>query len=177
MSLWNWIKGWFASAPQPEAVVEQKRKDAAFLAYLESFIGVPYMWGGDFKRWKGGKDFGLDCSGFEQAAAAWQGIDQPGDQTAAGISNYYRSKGADYIGIGEEQCGDRVFYGSNASNPTHIVIVTAPGKIIGANGGGSKTTTKAIAKAQGACIKHDKIKYRKDLLFILRPKGMGWESK
>ncbi len=172
MTLWDKIKAFFGIKSEPDVSTpkaEDKRKDAAFLAYLETFVGVPYQWGGDFKRWKAGKDFGLDCSGFEQAVAAWQGIDQPGDQTADQIRQHYRLTGS-YVTPGEEKAGDRAFYG--ASRATHIVVVTGKGKIIGANGGGSKTTTLAIAKAQGAKIKHDKLNYRKDLICILRPKGM-----
>lgn len=142
------------------------------LKYADSFIGVLYQWGGDFKRWKEGKDFGLDCSGFEQALAAYQGIDQPGDQTADGIFNWYKSQGATIVADGFEQAGDRVFYeGAQVdSDYTHIAMVVAKGRIIGANHGGSAYKTKEYALAHGGKVSYDDINYRKDKHVILRPR-------
>lgn len=146
--------------------------------YAATFLGVLYHWGGDFKRWKDGKDYGLDCSGFEQALAEFQGIDEPGDQTADGIMQIYRKRGYKEIPFGSEQLGDRVFYGSGTVTTsgnerrlkaTHIVMVVGPNKIIGAQGGGSDTTSAAIAKAKNAKIRYDRLDYRKDRICILRP--------
>lgn len=161
-----------SDAGEPEMPQDDSKKER-FLAYVESFVGVLYQWGGDFARWKAGKDFGLDCSGFEQALAAWQGIDQPGDQTADMIMRYYLANGGKKITQGQEDVGDRVFYGSGGK-ATHVVCVVGPGRIVGANGGGSRTTTAAIARQQGASIKYANIGYRRDIICIVRPAGQVW---
>lgn len=175
----SWLKGLFASKPpavDPDLTPTGAKQTLA--EYAATFLGVPYHWGGDFKRWKDGKDFGLDCSGFEQALADFQGIDEPGDQTADGIMQIYKKRGYAEIPFGSEQEGDRVFYGSGTVldssgkrrlKATHIVMVVGPNRIIGAQGGGSATTSAAIAKAQGAEIRYDRLTYRKDIICILRP--------
>lgn len=158
--------------PQVPAVPNEPLDMDEFLKYLDSFIGVLYQWGGDFKRWKDGKDFGLDCSGFEQAAAAYQGIDQPGDQTADQILDWYLKNGATIVKDGNEQAGDRVFYeGATVdSNWTHIAVVVGPNKIIGANHGGSAYKTKEYALAHGGKVCYEKLNYRSDKHLIVRPK-------
>lgn len=165
---------WLVSLFSPKDPTIQEAQGAAFLKYIESFIGVPYQWGGDFKKWKEGRHFGLDCSGFEQAVAAWQGVDQPGDQTADGIMRYYLKNGKE-VRYGDEQVGDRVFYG-RSGKATHIVVVVGKNKIVGANGGGSSTTSAAIAKKQGASIKYQPLNYRSDIICIIRPNGMKWSE-
>lgn len=141
------------------------------MEYAKSFLGTLYQWGGDFKRWTDGKDFGLDCSGFEQAIAKYQGIDESGDQTADGILDWYLKKGAKVIPFGEEEPGDRVFYeGATVDGRwTHIALVVGKNKIIGANGGGSANTTAEYSRKHGACVRYDALNYRKDKHIIVRP--------
>lgn len=147
----------------------------AFLKYCEGFLGTLYQWGGDFDKWLAGKHWGLDCSGFEQALARWQGIDEKGDQTADGIMNWYLDKGGRHILKGQEQVGDRVFYGSNG-HATHIACIVGPNKIIGAQGGGKNCTQPGIARGLDAKIRYEKMDYRK-ILTIVRPANMKWENQ
>lgn len=168
----NWLSRLFSGAPVVAAPSDPNRRTVSnFLRFLETFLGVPYKWGGDYDRWLAKKDFGLDCSGFEQAAARWQGIDQPGDQTAEGIKQWYLKKGK-VVPASEAQAGDRCFYGGSGKitdRATHITIAVGIGKEIEAGGGGSKTTTEAIARAQGAQVRYNKIGHRNDLQCVIRP--------
>lgn len=171
----EWLKSIFSFLTPKEPATDAV---AAFKAFVEKHLGVLYMWGGDYARWEAGKDYGLDCSGFEQGVAKFQGIDKPGDQTADGILDWYLQNGAKVIPFGEEKIGDRVFYeGSTVDGRwTHIAIVMGKNLIVGANGGDSNTTTPAKAKERGACIRYDKLDYRKDKHIIVRPAGMNLDG-
>lgn len=182
----SWLKGLFASKPpavDPDLSGTGAKQTVG--EYAASWLGTLYMWGGDPVRFRAGKDFGVDCSGFEQALADFQGIDEPGDQTADGIMQTYKKRGYAEIPFGSEKEGDRVFYGSGTVidsgdkrrlKATHIVMVVGPNRIIGAQGGGSATTTPEIAKQQNAAIRYERLDYRKDRICILRPTSKVTET-
>lgn len=83
------------------------------VAVAERFLGVPYLWGGN-------SNAGLDCSGLVQAAWRACGRECPGD------SDQQRAVGRDFRGSARR--GDLIFWQG------HVAIVTAPDRIIHANG-------------------------------------------
>lgn len=124
-----------------------------FLAAAFACEGVAYIWGGKSAR-------GLDCSGLITWALK-----------AAGGPDHRATHNSDRLYFDlpeaiEPQPGDLAFYGAKG-NPSHVVIcIGGPhDQTIGANGGGSTTTTVAIADAQRACVKRKASpKYRPDFL-------------
>jgi cell wall-associated NlpC family hydrolase len=96
--------------------------------------GEAYSWGeGEpWTPWLNGED-GYDCSGFAQAALVRLGLlsAKSPDRSAYGLANV-----CDPIKPGDERLGDLAFYGSPVH---HVMVVIAPGIVLGARGGGSTT--------------------------------------
>lgn len=130
-----------------------KPSRSAFLAAVNALTGVPYIWGGKTAR-------GLDCSGLVTLGIL-----------AAGGPDVRATHGSDRLWFDlpelvEPQAGDLAFYGVKG-NPSHVVVCLGGphDEILGANGGGSATTTVPIADAQRACVKRKPSpKYRPDFL-------------
>jgi hypothetical protein len=108
------------------------------VAVAETFLGVPYLWGGNTAA-------GLDCSGLVQAAWIAAGRDYPGD------SDLQRPLGHDFDDTPRR--GDLIFWKG------HVAIVTAPDRIIHANGHtmnvayeGLAVATARIAVAEGVDV-------------------------
>lgn len=83
-----------------------------FLAGVTSFIGVPYVWGGDTPA-------GFDCSGLAHYTAGELGVDIPRVS-----QDQYR-----YLPeTRDPQPGDLVFFDTGAGNPPdHVGVVASPG--------------------------------------------------
>ncbi|MBE1533251.1 C40 family peptidase [Actinomadura algeriensis] len=95
---------------------------AKAIAFAHAQLGKPYVWGAEGPR-------GFDCSGLTFAAYRAAGIGVP------------RVSGAQWrhgprVPRGREQPGDLVFFnsgpGTSITNPGHVGLVIAPGKMIAA---------------------------------------------
>lgn len=82
-----------------------------------------------------GGGVGWDCSGWVQAALVRLRILPPTamDRSAAALHDL-----AQPVAPGEEHLGDMAFYGTPA-HVSHVMLVVAPGVVMGARGGDSKT--------------------------------------
>lgn len=127
------------------------------------FLNVPYLWGGYTPL------EGLDCSGLAQELMRMLGLDPPEDQTAMDLMNHFMKEGASEI----VDAGALAFYGT-ANRISHVGTLLGPSLMIEAAGGDSKTTTLAGALKSDARIRIRPYKYRRDLVRVLRPKGIPW---
>ena len=106
-------------------------------AVAESFLGTPYLWGGNSRA-------GIDCSGLVQAALLACGIPCPGDSDMQ-----ERSAGAALPAGTPVRRGDLLFWKG------HVAMAVSPDRLIHANGFqmavGHEETAEAIARieAQG----------------------------
>jgi len=105
-----------------------------------SFLGKPYIWGGDDPS-------GFDCSGFVIEILRSVGLlPREGDWTAAGLK-------ATFPAVIEPRAGCLVFWANAAGHVTHVEFCLTDELSIGAAGGGSATLTEADAWKQNAYIK------------------------
>jgi cell wall-associated NlpC family hydrolase len=115
--------------------------------------GIPYIWGGATVQ-------GFDCSGFVVWLFQVFGLLPSGDWTANGLSKTFPQDTAN------PQPGDLVFFGPDPSAITHVMVYAGEfngeRQVVGASGGGSKTTTVEIANAIGAKVKMKPLNYRRD---------------
>jgi cell wall-associated NlpC family hydrolase/outer membrane murein-binding lipoprotein Lpp len=88
------------------------------VAIAQSFLGVPYVWGG-------ASPAGFDCSGLAMYCYAQVGISLP--HSAA---MQYAS--ITHVAHGSEQPGDLVFFGSSAGGIHHVGIYVGGGSMIDA---------------------------------------------
>jgi len=86
-----------------------------FVTVAESFLGVPYLWGGK-------TSLGLDCSGLVQIALTASGIACPRDSDMQ-----ERALGGATPGVSDLQRGDLVFWKG------HVAIARDPATLIHAN--------------------------------------------
>lgn len=129
--------------------------------YAKSFLGIYYQWGGNYPD----AGYGLDCSHFTyQVLKKFNLIDSY--KEAAVQRNWCKPITRD-----ELLPGDLVFYTGKTGAVKHVVMYIGNSQIIGANGGGSNTTTIGIAKSKKAMVKPDRINYRPPAFFG-RPPGL-----
>ena len=96
---------------------------------------------------------GLDCSGTVVWALRELGLEpKKFNATAADL---WKQSSLVFI----PQIGDLGFYNNP---PTHVMVYCGDGKVVGASGGGSSTTTITKAREQGAEVKVLDIDYRHD---------------
>jgi len=135
----------------------EKETTDILIHYAKTFIGKPYLWGGNGVR-------GFDCSGFVQEVLKCVGLDPKGDQTAQGLYNYFtkRSKGS---GVA---AGSLLFWGRDIDRITHVSIAIDYFYHIEAGGGNSKTINKEIAEKQGAMVRIRPLNSRKDLIAAIK---------
>jgi len=125
----------------------ERPRDIAFMVWME-MLGRPYIWGGDDPA-------GVDCSGLVILGLQAAGVlPRKGDWSAGSLSTIRPGIPLSH----PPQVGYLLFW--NRGNPPaigHVEIVLAtPGvKVItiGASGGGSATTSAAVAYAQNAFVK------------------------
>ena len=116
-----------ASKKKQESEIKTTATRDAIVSAANSYIGTPYVWGGESME-----EGGMDCSGFVYNALKDSGIDY-GRTTAQG----YRSYGTS-VSKSEMKPGDLIFYGSNGK-ATHVGIYIGNGQMIH-SAGGSKNT-------------------------------------
>ncbi len=120
-----------------------------------SFIGKPYIWGGDDPV------KGFDCSGFVIECLKSGGIlPRKGDWTAHGLCGLFSSVIDPYEGC-------LVFWGS--PKIIHVEICIDEKFSIGASGGGSKTLSEFDAIKQNAYIKARPFKTRNGIAGFSNP--------
>lgn len=98
--------------------------------YAKQFLGNPYVWGGTSLT------NGCDCSGFVQSIYKKYGV------KLTHYSGAQANEGTK-ISVSDIEPGDLLFYGSSASNISHVAIYIGGGKIIHAS---SPTTGIIISK-------------------------------
>jgi cell wall-associated NlpC family hydrolase len=114
-------------------VATSRASDAAAvaIAYAESKIGIPYLWGGTGTAAQGGR---FDCSGLAQAAYAKAGIRLPR------VANDQYNTTDVHPSWGDLKPGDLVFFGEkgNSRSIHHVGIYIGDGKMIHAPRTGTK---------------------------------------
>lgn len=129
-----------------------KNKIQLMVEYSRSFVGKPYLWGGEGPE-------GYDCSGFVQEVLRCVGLDPKGDQTAQGLYLYFLKKGRG-TGIGE---GSLLFWGKSRGEISHVSMAINYFQHIEAGGGGRRVINLEIARTSGAMIRVRPINSRNDL--------------
>ncbi|MFZ5980468.1 MAG: C40 family peptidase [Candidatus Zixiibacteriota bacterium] len=113
-----------------------------FLKTALSYLGTPYVWGGDDPS-------GFDCSGFVVECLKSAGLtDEKEDFTAERLRKRFES-----YRILKPRSGALLFSLNNKGRAFHVVICLDEFFQIGASGGGNKTTDPAAAWRDNAYIK------------------------
>ena len=108
----DWIEteiGWLARTDTTlnEYLVERPPAADDLIQTAESFIGVPYLWGGTTA-------LGLDCSGFVQQVYRLNGVALPRDADQQAMLGRM---------VEEARAGDLMFFG--ADSVTHVALATS----------------------------------------------------
>lgn len=119
------------------------------ITVAKSFIGTPYVWGGESKE-----EGGFDCSGFLHNVLRGSGYDVPRD-TAQGYYKRYCLNRCD------DKSGALLFFGKSINNITHVAISLGGGYMIESRGTKSNTKSKP-----GIGVVISKTTRRKDLVAI-----------
>lgn len=109
---------------------------AAVLATARTWLGVPYLWGGNTKR-------GVDCSGLTVAVYRAHGVQLP--RVAAQQQTVGRS-----VPLRSAQPGDLVFWGTPA---WHVGIYAGGGKVLHSPRPGRVVRYEAIWSASTVTVK------------------------
>ncbi len=106
--------GFLAAADTTRAGEVASRYPTAddYLRTAESFIGVPYLWGGTTA-------LGLDCSGFVQQVYRLNGVALPRDADQQAMLGRR---------VEEARAGDLMFFG--ADSVTHVALTTSASEFI-----------------------------------------------
>lgn len=94
-------------------------KASAVIATAKSYMGVPYVWGGESPS-------GFDCSGFTQYVLKKNGVSIPrvtADQFGAGVS----------VSKSNLRVGDLVFFTTYKQGPSHVGFYMGGGQFIHAS--------------------------------------------
>lgn len=130
--------------------------------YLLSFVGRPYIWGGDGS---GGCDGGFDCSGLVLEGLWAFGLYGGSDTTAQGLYKSLRAEGWIPVPMFLENDGDVLFFGKDTARITHTAMALGDGLMVEAGGGGSKCESAATSSGM---VRVRPIASRKDLVAALR---------
>lgn len=125
------------------------RKINAMLSYLEKFLTMPYVLGGNYPT-----DKGVDCSGLILEGLRSIGLWGAQDATSQQIFTFYCQN----CKMPENpQAGDLIFYGNSRSEITHVAICFNSFQVLEAGG---------TDKAGGVRLRP--LTWRKDQVAILR---------
>lgn len=132
---------------------------AMAVEYGKHFIGTPYHWGGDDPM------SGFDCSGLVvEVLQAVGRISHDSDYSANGLLSLFS-----HNEVAQGYAGCLVFYLDSFGRATHVVLMIDNALAIGADGGGSATTTTEEAIARNAFVKIRPLDYRKGPRVIVDP--------
>lgn len=131
--------------------------------YALSFIGRPYIWGGDGS---GKSHGGFDCSGLVLECLWAFGRLPKGDLTAQGIHGALLVAGWEDVTPRADMtmAGDVLFFGRDARHITHTAICCQHGMMVEAGGGGSRCRD---AKSSTGMVRARPISSRNDLVAVL----------
>lgn len=133
--------------------------------YLQRFIGLPYIWGGDDPI------SGFDCSGLIVEVLQSVGLLNHGTDYSAAMLYKKFEDGAVTQGYG----GCLVFWYRD-EEIIHVEMMIDDFHTVGASGGGSTTTTIGEAIRANAFIKMRPLSYRGPCYLISDPFKTGGES-
>ena len=132
----------------------------AALEYAKLFVGRPYVWGGSNAVW------GYDCSGFSQEVLRSVGMDQPHDQTAQELYDYFIMNGERNTG----GPGAILFFGNGTESIEHVAIQLNDFQMIEAGGGGPAVTSPEIASTrEAAMVRIRPMRVRRDFVDVVMP--------
>lgn len=124
-----------------------------------SYLGTPYIWGGDDPS-------GFDCSGFVLECLKSAGLmDEHSEHTADSLLRTLNATVVD-----EPSEGALLFTFDGTGKATHVVICLDPWFQIGASGGKSTTVDPRSAWRDNAYVKIRPIRCRSERHRILLPK-------
>ncbi len=125
------IEDYWVVHPRHYAVSQKDEKGEAYVREeivrtARSFIGVPYLWGGD------SADEGFDCSGFTMAVYQYNGLMLPhSSRDQSGMGNP--------VSRGGLEKGDLVFFSTNSTGKvSHVGVYIGGGRFVHAPGRGKK---------------------------------------
>ncbi|WP_026881348.1 C40 family peptidase [Clostridium akagii] len=101
------------------------------ISFVESFIGVPYVWGGESPS-------GFDCSGLTQYAYAHIGVNIP--RTSEEQFNIGTS-----VSVSNLQPGDLLFFEKESDGPAHVGMYVGNGLMIQAPHTGANVYVSALS--------------------------------
>jgi len=134
------IDVYFVVSPEEYAVAKVRMSGvsglrAEIVATAESFIGLPYQWGGS------SPETGFDCSGLAMAVYEMNGLNLPrasGEQYAAGTP----------VRQGDLAKGDLVFFAiKGGEKATHVGVYAGDGRFIHAPGKGKAIRADSLSDA------------------------------
>lgn len=133
---------------------------AELVSYARSFLGVPYIWGGN------GRVPGLDCSGFCVELLRKYCIVGPfEDLSSHGIYEKLRGVGWEIKSPKKAfPTGTFLFYGESLSKIEHVAMSLDFYSIIECGGGNSRTDSVEKAGRLNACVRERSVHFRDDFL-------------
>lgn len=127
--------------------------------YAMSFLGKPYIWGGDDPS-------GFDCSGLVIELLQSCGLlPHRFDTPSQGLYDIFINKGDTKA----KGFGALVFFGKSKTRITHVGFMIDEFRMIEAGGGGKHIKTMQDAIKYNAFIRIRPIKIRRDLIAIVKP--------
>lgn len=145
--------------------MQDTRHIDGLIRYAESFLGVPYVWGGNSRR-------GIDCSGYGCELLRYAGLLSSHEDLSAQDIYKKLSKPphSTYSGYNiRYPTGSFLFYGDNILKITHVAFAISPYTILEAGGGTRQTTSVEQAELINACVRARGINLRADIVSACLP--------
>lgn len=139
-----------------------------FLSFINSFLGIPYIWGGKKAA------TGLDCSGLVQQLLRFLQVGPQDIENADSLYRYFLKQGKGQV-VDTAVLGDLVFYGQ-PNHVIHVAMAVGDAQVVEAAHGGPSCTTKEIANSLGAKTQIDSINRHPGLVAVIRPSGVEWSA-
>mgnify|MGYP002478261156 CR=1 FL=1 len=142
------------------------------IRYAESFLGVPYVWGGNSRF------SGLDCSAYCLEILRYAGLVASHEDLSAQDIYKKLSKSPHIVLSAYERSwptGSFLFYGDHILKITHVAFAISPFTILEAGGGTRATTDIEKAKQSNACVRARGINLRADIVSACLPQ-YPWDA-